>query len=110
MRKNVPVYAGITHSIVRVSRTATARTGHSVIMVPNKIVCFFFSRLFDRRMFSSKDCLTGQYPRIGHDASHLYTSGSRMSIGEGQVQAGLRGRGLGVGCRGGGWCLERGSH
>ena len=34
---------------------------------------FFFTRLLDRRMFSSKDCFTGQSPGIGHDASHLYT-------------------------------------
>ena len=27
-------------------------------------------------MFSSKDCLIGQYPGIRHDVSHLYTSGS----------------------------------
>ena len=63
----------------------------------------FFPRLFDRRMFSSKDCFTGQSPGIGHDASHLYTGGSRMCRGEGQVQAGLLGRGLEVWCSGVGW-------
>ena len=62
--------------------------------------CFFFfsSRLFDRRLSSSKDCFTGQSPGIGHDGSHLYTGGP----GEGQVQAGLLRRGLGVCCSGGG--------
>ena len=48
----------------------------------------FFFRLFDRRMFRSKDCFTGRFPGIEHDASHLYTGGSRMCRGEGQVQAG----------------------
>ena len=62
---------------------------------------FFFSRLFDRRLFSSKDCFTGQSPGIGQDGSDLYTGGPRMCIGEGQVQAGLL-RGLGVCCSGGG--------
>ena len=42
------------------------------------VFVFFSTRLFDRRMFSSKDCFTGQSPGIGHDASHLYTGGSRM--------------------------------
>ena len=45
-----------------------------------------------------------------NDASHFYTSGSRMCIGEGQFQAGLLTKGLGVGCSGGGWWLQRGSH
>ena len=45
--------------------------------------------VFDRRMSSSKDCLTGPSPGTGHDASHLYTGGSRMCIKEDQVQAGL---------------------
>ena len=39
----------------------------------------------DRRMASSKDCLTGQSPGIGHDASHLYAGGSRMCIKEDQA-------------------------
>ena len=60
-----------------------------------------FSRLFDRRTFSSKDGFTGQCPGIGHDASHLYAGGSRMCRGEGQVQAGLLKKGLEVCCSGG---------
>ena len=71
---------------------------------------FFSSRLFDHRLSSSKDSFTGQSPGIGHDGSHLYTGGPRMCIGEGQVQAGLLRRGLGVCCSGGGWRLQRGSH
>ena len=66
-----------------------------------KTYLFFFPRLFDRRTFSSKDCFTGQSPGIGHDASHLYTGGSRMCRGEGQVQAGLLTKGLEVCCSGG---------
>jgi len=65
------------------------------------VFVFFPTRLFDRRMFSSKDCFTGQSPGIGHDASHLYTGGSRMCRGEGQVQASLLRRGLEVWCSGG---------
>ena len=65
-------------------------------------VDFFFSRLFERRMFSSKDCFTGQPPGIGHDASHLHTGGARMCRGEGQVQVSLLRRGLEVWCSGGG--------
>ena len=42
-------------------------------------------RFFDRRMASSKDCLTGQSPGIGHDASHLYAGGSRMCIKQDQA-------------------------
>ena len=53
-------------------------------------------------MSSSKDCFAGQSPGIGHDASHLYTGGSRMCRGEGQVQAGLLKKGLEVRCGGGG--------
>ena len=71
---------------------------------------FFFPRLFDHRLSSSNDCFTGQSPGIGHDGSHLYTGGPRMCIGEGQVQAGLLRRGLGVCCSVGGWGLQRGSH
>ena len=67
-----------------------------------KAIFFFSSRLFDRRMSSSNDCFTGPSPGIRHDGSHLYTGGPRMCIGEGQVQAGLLRRGLGVCCRGGG--------
>ena len=67
---------------------------------------FFSSRLFDRRLSSSKDCFTGQSPGMGHDGSHLYTGGPRMCRGEGQVQAGLLRRGLGVCCSGGGWGLQ----
>ena len=52
-------------------------------------------------MFNSKGCFTGQSPGIGHNASHLYTGGSRMCRGEGQVQAGLLRRGLEVWCIGG---------
>ena len=63
---------------------------------------FFFSRLFHRKMFSSKDCFTGHSPGMGHDASHLYTGGSWMCRGGGQVQAGLLRRGLEVWCGGGG--------
>ena len=44
----------------------------------------------------------GQPPGIGHDANHLYTGGSRMCRGEGQVQAGLLTKGLEVCCGGGG--------
>ena len=73
-------------------------------------IFFFSTRLFDRRMFSSKDCFTGQSPGIGHDASHLYTGSSRMCRGEGQVQAGLLRRGLEAWCSGEGWWPQRGSH
>ena len=34
----------------------------------DSLMCFF-TRLFDRRIFSSKDCFSGQSPGIGHDAS-----------------------------------------
>ena len=57
------------------------------------MIFFFSSHLFDRGMSSDDDCFTGQSPGIRHEASHLYTGGSRMCIGEGQVQAGLLRRG-----------------
>ena len=79
-------------------------------MIPDLRFFFFSPRLFDRRTFSSKDCFTGQSPGMGHDASHLYTGGSRMCIGEGQVQAGPLTKGLEVCCSEGGWGLQRGSH
>ena len=65
---------------------------------------FFFLRAF-LTAECSKDCFTGQPPGIGHNACHLYTGGSRMCRGEGQVQAGLVRRGLEVWCGGGGWWL-----
>ena len=74
-------------------------TGDNTVII--KQFFFFFPRRFVRRTFSSKDCFTGQSPGIGHDASHLYTGGSRMCRGEGQVQAGLLTKGLEVCCSGG---------
>ena len=70
-----------------------------------ELTFFFSTHLFHRRRFSSKDCFTGQFPGIGHDASHLYAGGSRMCRRKGQVQAGLLRllrSGLEVWCSGGG--------
>ena len=72
-----------------------AETIHIIQHLPNDLF-FFSSRLFDSRMSSSNDCFTGESPGIGRDGSHLYTGGPRMCIGEGQVQAGLLGGGVGT--------------
>ena len=62
----------------------------------------FFFRLFDRRMFRSKDCFTGRFPGIEHDASHLYTGGSGCAEERAKSKPVLR-RGLKVWCSGRGW-------
>ena len=72
-----------------------------VPVLGGEVLFIFFTRLFDRRMFSSKDCFAGQSPGIGHDARHLYIGGPWMCRGEGQVQARLLRRGLEVWCSGG---------
>ena len=52
-------------------------------------------------MPSNTDCFTGQSPGNGPNASHSKkTGGSRMCIGDGQVQAGLLNRGMGICCSG----------
>ena len=76
-------------------------------------LCIYVSRylgiyVFFSRAFLTADCsvartvLLVSLQACGH--------GSRMCIGEGQVQAGLLTSGLGVGCSGVGWWLQRGSH
>ena len=56
---------------------------HDPLHLPRLADLIFFLRHFDRRMFSSKACFTGQSPGIGHDASHIYISGAPECVEEG---------------------------